>query len=115
MRYKKNVDKALDEAFKASTKHGFNIRFANDVLFYKKGFHWEYLKRENVAKLHRRVEEVISHTSCCAENMDIQKFIVTLDNQEVVTVHVCDGEPRLAEKLYNDVKEAWPEVEYGKS
>lgn len=113
MRYKKKENEKLDVAFKEAARRGFNIRFSGDVLFYKKGFHWEYLESENIIRMHRRVEEVITHTSCCAENMDIQKLIVTYKDGKTDTIHVCDGEPRLAEKLYEDIKAAWPNIEYG--
>jgi len=113
MRYKKKENEIIDKAFSDSVRHGMNIRFSEEVLFYRKGFHWEYIAHEDVERIYRRVEEVISHTSCCAENMDIQKFIVILKSKEEVTVHVCDGEPRLAEKLYEDIKSAWTDVEYG--
>lgn len=113
MRYRKKVNEQLDKEFKEAARRGFNIKFSGGVLFYKKGFHWEYLEKENVIRMHRRVEEVISHTSCCAENMDIQKLIVTLSDNREETIHICDGEPRLAEKLYDDLTEAWPHVEFG--
>ena len=117
MRYNKRESKALDEAFAKAARHGFYIRFCEEALFYRKGLHWEYLLKENIIRMHRRVEEVISHTSCCAENMDIQKLIVELKNEDSknnsITIHVCDGEPRMAEKLYEDIKTAWPEIEYG--
>lgn len=113
MRYKKGVNEKLDRAFSGSTQHGMNIKLAEEVLFYRKMFHWEYIEKEDVEKMHRRVEEVITHTSCCAENMDIQRFIVTLKSSEEVSIHVCDGEPKLAEKLYEDIKSMWTDVEYG--
>lgn len=113
MKYKKKENANLDAAFKEAAKHGFNVKFSNRTIFFRKGLHWEYINSEDVLRVHRRVEEVITHTSCCAENMDIQKFIVTLKSGETVTIHVCDGEPRLAERLYDDMKTAWPEVEFG--
>ena len=113
MKYKKRIDERLDREYKESLKYGFNVRFYKDVLFYRKGFHFEYICHEDVSRIHRRVEEVISHTSCCAENMDIQKLIVTLKSGETLTVHVCDGEPRLAERLYEDIKSNWSDVEFG--
>lgn len=113
MKYKKKVNEALDAAFTSAVKHGMNIRFADDTLFFRKGFHWEYILRDEVTKMHRRVEEVISHTSCCAENMDIQRLIATLKNGDVVSIHVCDGEPRLAERLYDDIQNSWKNVEFG--
>lgn len=113
MRYKKKVDEALDTAFVNATKYGMNVRLSDKQLFYRKGFHWEYIDSNDITQIYRRVEEVISHTSCCAENMDIQKLIVTLKSGEMITVHVCDGEPRLAEKLYEEIRNNWPEIKYG--
>ena len=72
MKYKKKVDEALDTAFASAVKHGMNIRLADETLFFRKGFHWEYVLPEEVERIYRRVEEVITHTSCCAENMDMK-------------------------------------------
>jgi len=112
MKYIKNSNEALDNAFKSAVKHGFYVKFSEEAIFYRKGLHWEYILHENVAQIKRRVEEVISHTSCCAENMDIQKLILTLKDGSSVTIHVCDGEPKLAEKLYNDIQSAWDDVKF---
>lgn len=114
MRYKKKENEALDKCFESATKHGMNVRLSDEVIFYRKMFHWEYIKHEDIAKMYRRVEEVISHTSCCAENMDIDKLIVTLKDGSVIEIHVCDGERRLAEKLYADITSAWTDIAYGK-
>lgn len=113
MKYVKSQNESLDNAFKSATKHGFYVKFSDNALFYRKGLHWEYILKDEAVKIRRRVEEVVSHTSCCAENMDIQKLIITLKNNETATVHVCDGEPKLAERLYSDIQAAWPDVEYG--
>lgn len=114
MKYKKNENQTLDTAFKSSSKHGFNVRLYEDIFFFKKGFHWEYIKREDVNRIYRRIEEVITHTSCCAENMDIQKFIFEMKAEEPITVHVCDGEPRLAENLYSILENSWTDISFGK-
>lgn len=113
MKYKKKENEKLDKAYKESKKHGFNIKLSEETIFFRKGFHWEYINRKDIDRIHRRVEEVISHTSCCAENMDIQKFIVTLKSGETVSIHVCDGEPRLAERLFDELKTMWSEVSFG--
>ena len=113
MKYSKNKDAMLDSAFAGSVKYGFNIRFSEEVLFYRKGLHWECIKHEDAERIYRRVEEVISHTSCCAENMDIQKLMVVLKSGETLTVHVCDGEPRLAERLYEEIQATWADITYG--
>jgi len=115
MKYKKKQDTVLDESFSKAARHGMNIRFGGEYLFYRKGFHWEYIDHKDVARIYRRVEEVISHTSCCAENMDIEKLIVIGHDGNETTVHVCDGERRLAEKLYSDINEAWSDVAFGKA
>lgn len=113
MKYVKNQNASIDNAFKSATKHGFYVKFADAAIFFRKGLHWEYVVPEDVVRIRRRVEEVISHTSCCAENMDIQKLILTLKNNDETTIHVCDGEPKLAEKLYNDIQASWTNVEFG--
>jgi len=113
MKYTKKQNEKLDAAFTNAAKHGFYVKFSDSAIFYRKGLHWEYVLPEDIARIHRHVEEVLSHTSCCAENMDIQRLVLTLKNDETVSIHVCDGEPRLAEKLYSDIQAAWPDIAYG--
>lgn len=113
MKYKKKENSELDLEFAGSSARGMNIRLSDNVLFYRKMLHWEYIKKDEVERVHRKIEEVITHTSCCAENMDIQWLIITNKNGEEIKVHVCDGEPRLAEKLYDDMKNSWTGVEFG--
>lgn len=113
MKYKRGADTALDAAYKASALHGMNVRHADNILFYRKMLHWEYVKCEEVKSVYRKIEEVISHTSCCAENIDIERLIITKNDGEVINVHVCDGERKVAERLYADLKEAWKNVAFG--
>jgi len=114
MKYKKKENQALDIAFKNAASYGFKIKFCENAIFFRKGLHWEFLLPEEIDRIYRRVEEVISHTSCCAENMDIQKFIVVLKSGEKITIHVCDGEPRLAEKLFDLIQNTWTEINYSR-
>lgn len=114
MRYKKRENALIDAAFTKASKYGLYIKFSEEALFYRKGFHWEYITKDNIDRIYMRVEEVISHTSCCAENMDIQKLVVEYSDNERIAIHVCDGEPRLAERFYADIQKAWPDIEYGK-
>lgn len=113
MKYKKGIDATLDAAYKSSAMHGMNIKLAENIMFYRKMLHWEYVKCEDIQSVYRKVEEVISHTSCCAENVDIERLIITKKDGEVINVHVCDGERRVAERLYSDLKEFWTGVQFG--
>jgi len=113
MRYKKGIDSILDQKYKNSANHGMKVKLSEDVLFYRKMFHWEYIKREEIKSIYRKIEEVISHTSCCAENMDIERLIVTKKDGETLDIHVCDGERRTAERLYSDLMK-WDEISFGK-
>lgn len=114
MRYKKREDEKIDKLFNEASRYGLYIRFSDEVLFYRKGFHWEYITKENIIRMHMRVEEVISHTSCCAENMDIHNLIVQMKSGDELKIHVCDGEPRMAENLFEKIKLAWNGVEFSK-
>lgn len=114
MRYKKGIDEKLDKQYKQSALHGMSVKLSEEVLFYRKLFHWEYIHHEEIASIYRKIEEVISHTSCCAENVDIERLIVTKKDGEVIDVHVCDGERKTADKLYSDLVNNWTDIKYGK-
>lgn len=115
MRYKKGENPKIDTEFKNASLHGMLIKLSDEVLFYKKMLHWEYIEHADIASIYRKIEEVISHTSCCANNMDIERLIITKKDGEVLDIHVCDGEKRTADKLYSDLKNNWTDVSFGKA
>lgn len=114
MKYVKGSDSQLDKEYKSSALHGMKVKLSENTLFYKKFFHWEYVKREEIERIYRKVEEVISHTSCCAENVDIERLIVMKKDGEIINIHVCDGERKTAERLYSDLQK-WSEIKFGKA
>lgn len=114
MRYKKNINEALDNEFSSSSKFGFSIRLAKNVVFYRKGLHWEYVENNDIERIYRRIEPVSSYGSCCADSMDIQWLIIILKNGIELKLHICDGEEKMAEDLYSRIQTAWTNVEYGK-
>lgn len=113
MKYKKKIDESLDNAYRSSSKYGFNIRLSENVIFFRKGLHWEYIRKDDISRIYRRVEPVSSYGSCCADSMDIQNLIIVTSDNETFSAHICDGEERLAEILYSRIQEAWPHIEYG--
>lgn len=114
MKYKKNQNASLDASYKSSAKFGFNIKLSDDALFYRKGLHWEYIINSDIKQIYRQVEPVSSYGSCCADSMDIQRLIVILKNDESVSIHICDGEEKLAETVFARIKSLWPDIKYGK-
>jgi len=114
MRYKKNVDESIDTAYKSSLKYGFNIKLSDEMIFYRKGLHWEYIQKDDITRIYRQIEPVSSYGSCCADSMDIQRLVVVLKNDESVSIHICDGEEKLAETVFSRLKSAWPDIEYRK-
>ena len=114
MRYKRGENPELDKEYKASAMHGMNVKLSDEVLFYRKMFHWEYIRHEEIAAIYRKIEEVISHTSCCAENVDIERLIITKKDGQELNVHVCDGERKTADRLYSDLKSSWTDISFGK-
>lgn len=115
MRYKRGENPEIDKEYKSSTMHGMLIKLSDEVLFYRKALHWEYVKHDEISAIHRKIEEVISHTSCCASNVDIERLIITKKDNDVLDIHVCDGEKRTADKLYSDLKAGWTDVVFGKA
>lgn len=113
MVYKKGIDSQLDQEYKSSALHGMKVKLSENVLFYRKMFRWEYVLRDEIEQIYRKIEEVLSHTSCCAENVDIERLIVTKKDGEVLDIHVCDGERRTAERLYSDLQK-WTNIKFGK-
>lgn len=115
MKYKKGENKEVDKEFKSATLHGMLIKLSDEIIFYRKMLHWEFVKHDEIASIHRKIEEVISHTSCCASNVDIERLIITKKDGDVLDIHVCDGEKRTADKLYSDLKSNWTDIAFGKA
>lgn len=115
MKYKKGERPEIDKEYKSAALHGMLVKLSDEVLFYRKKLHWEYVEHKEIASIYRKISEVISHTSCCSTNLDIERLIITKKDGEVLDIHVCDGEKRTADKLYSDLKSFWSDVSFGKA
>lgn len=117
--YKPGADAALDAQF-AAAKTYHNVRLGETSIFWKRTFHWYSLPLSRVQRVYRRVEEVRGRLCCGGANFDIQRLMLCLTDGSSLEITIGDSllvsvaMQRLAEDLYSTLKEAHPELQYGK-
>lgn len=111
--YNKGVISKVDEAYKDSVAYG-NVRLACDYIFWKNGLRKYVVAILDVERVYRRVEEARSKVCCGNANFDTEKLMVVMKNGDVLEMRIGDGTQKEAVALYEALKEAHPELKYGK-
>ena len=112
--YKKGADAATDAAFVSGVPYG-KIKVADELLFARKGIGWRTIRRADIERVYRRVQEVRGRTCCCTNDFSIHHLIVLLRDGGREELLIGEGlyrhEP---ERLLEDMQGRWSEIAYGK-
>lgn len=111
--YHKGTDAALDGQFSAAAPYG-KVKLGADTIFWKVGLRWFYLPLKLVRRAYRRVEEVNAKMCCGRANFDIQKLMLVLDGETTLELLIGENQRNEAGRLFAALKEAHPELAYGK-
>lgn len=111
--YRRGQDAALDEAFASGTLYG-KIKLSTDHIFWKVALRWFCLPLGRVRRVYRRVEEVNAKMCCGRANFDIQKLMLQLEDETLLELHIGENERDVAGRLFQALKEAHPELQFGK-
>lgn len=111
-------DAALDAEFQNGTLYG-KVKLGPGVIFWKKGLRWYALPLDQVQRAYRQVEFVYGKMCCGRASFDIQRLILVLHNGTSLELVIGDNQigdqtKRQAEALFQSLKDAHPELEYGK-
>ena len=112
--YIKGIDAAVDNEFSTAAPYG-KARLGAENIFWKKGLKWYRLSFREAVRVFRRVAEVNSRVCCGNTNFDIQMLVFLMFDGRELEVLIGDSLHRYeAENLYAALREAHPEMHYGK-
>lgn len=111
--FTKGTNPALDAEFSAAPAFS-KVRPGQTVLFWKSGFRWYHIPFAHVERIFRRVEHVFGRLCCGGRNFDIEYLVLLLNDETELVIHIGDDVKRQAEALLRHLKEAHPELQYGK-
>lgn len=111
--YQKQINTALDNEFQQAAKYG-KVKLGNDSIFWKKGLKWYVVPLDDVERAYRRVEEVNAKMCCGRADFDIQKLVLLLKDGAQLELLIGDAMPKEAERLFERLKAARPDMLFGK-
>lgn len=113
-RYTKGTDPQLDAQF-AAAKSYEKVRPGVTALFWKSGLHWHTIPLTNVQRIFRRVEPVYGKLCCGGRSFLIEWLVLILNDGSELVLHIGDDVKKQAEALLQALKDAHPEIHYGKA
>lgn len=112
--YKKGNDPVLDADFSAASAYS-KVKPGKQALFWKFGLRWHAVPMEAVQRIFRRVEPVYGKLCCGGQSFIIEWLVLMLKDGTELVVHIGDDVKKDAEALLQALKEAHPEIQYGKA
>lgn len=111
--FTKGTSAGLDEEFSSAAVYG-KVKPGNTALFWKSGLRWYQIPFASVQRIFRRVERM--HIRACGGGRPFasQWLVLVLSDGKELVVHIADNDAKKAESLLQALKEAHPEIPYGK-
>lgn len=111
--YTKGNDPARDAEFAAAEVYS-KVKPGEKSIFWKSGFRWYSMPYENVKRIFRRIEVVHGKLCCGGHTFVIEWLVLVLKDDTEVVIHIGDDVKVKAEALLEALKDAHPEIKYGK-
>ncbi|MBQ8263620.1 MAG: hypothetical protein IJY96_02455 [Oscillospiraceae bacterium] len=112
--YTRGISAARDADFSSAVPFG-KAKLGKDSIFWKKGLKWYCLDFREAVRVFRRIAEVNARVCCGNSNFDIQMLVFIMFDGRELEVLIGDSLHRYeAENLYAALREAHPELHYGK-
>lgn len=90
------------------------VRVGQDGLFWKAGLRRHYIPFDGIKRIYRRVEGVYGRLCCGGRNFDMEYLVLDLPQGGELVIHIGDDVKKRAEALLEHLKQAHPEIPYGK-
>ena len=111
--YSKGSDSRMDGDFTGAREFG-KVRPGQEQLFWKFGFRWYAMPFGNLQRIYRRVEPVFGKLCCGGKSCIIEWLVLVLHDGSELVIHIGDDVNKQAEALMIHLKDAHPEIAYGK-
>lgn len=111
--YIKGKNPELDADFVAAAAYS-KVKPGRTAVFWKSGLRWYYVPMEQVQRIFRRVETVNGKMCCGAQTFVIEWLVLILHDGTEVVMHIGDDVQEKAKALLQALKDAHPQIQYGK-
>lgn len=111
--YTKGTDAVLDADFSGAEVYG-KVRSGQTAVFWKSGLRWYGIPHGDIRRIFRRVEPVYGKLCCGRQSFIIEWLVLVLKDETEVVIHIGDDVQKKAEALLQALKDAHPEILYGK-
>ena len=116
--YLRGKDAALDASFNSGKLYG-KVKLGDSAVFWKSGLRWCAVPLSRVRRAYRQVEPVYGKLCCGTAGFDIHRLILILTDGQTLELHIGDNElgdqvKLQAQRLFQALQDAHPEIQYGK-
>ncbi len=110
----KGSSETLDREFAEAKAYG-KIKPGKTRLFWKAGLRWYSIPYSRLERIYRQQEPVYGKLCCGGRSYLIERLILVLRDDSQLALHIGDDAKKEAEILLQSLKEAHPELAYGKT
>lgn len=111
--YKKGVIPALDGEFTAAQDYGW-VRPGQTAVFWRAGLRWHAVPLSQVQRIFRRVEPVYGKLCCGGHSFIMERLVLILNDGTELDLYIGDDMEKKAAALLDVLKDAHPEIRFGK-
>lgn len=111
--YSKGNDPALDAQFAAASAYA-RVKLGQTHLFWKAGLRWYCIPIDRAQRIFRRLLPVHARLCCGGHHFMIEWLVLILPDGTELELYLGEDIQRQAEALMQALKEAHPEIRYGK-
>jgi len=111
--YTDGKDAALDADFAAAKACG-KVKAGSEAIYFKAGFKWYAVPVSRIRRMFRRMDMVYGKLCCGGRTYDVQMLVIIDDQGREIEIHIGDDMKEKAEALYEQLKELYPQVTFGK-
>lgn len=106
-------DAALDAAFGCAAVYG-KVRLSAETLFFRAGLKHYAVPFAHVRRVFRRMDMVYGKLCCGGSTYDVQMLVLILADGRELEIHIGDDMKAEAERLFDAIRAAQPQLQYGK-
>ncbi|MBR3949262.1 MAG: hypothetical protein IKJ84_01175 [Oscillospiraceae bacterium] len=98
----------------AQAKEFGKVKVGRNHLFWRNGLRRYAIGLDSVQRIYRRVEPVFGKLCCGGNSFIIEWLVLVLHSGEELVLHIGDDAVKQAEALMVFLKDAHPNIQYGK-
>ena len=112
--YSKGMDENLDAQFASAVSYA-RVRVGQTHFFWKAGLRWYCIPIQSARRIFRRQMPVRTKLCCGGANFAVEWLVLILEDGSELEIYMGDDVQVKAEALLTRLKDAYPQLQYGKA